>query len=394
MTRERRNVLVLATCQMLFNSSRALLAATAPLVAYAIAAEKALATLPTSLIVIGTAVMTLPASLLMQRVGRRAGFALGAAIGAVGGGIAAVAVLRADFWMFCLGTLLFGCCAGFSQLYRFAAADVAAPENRSQAISLVLAGGVVAAFIGPELAKLGKGMIVSVPFLGAYILLMATALLTAVAVSFVDIPRLTHQEASAPRRPLAVIMRQPPFIVATLTAMVGQAVMSLLMTATPIAMALCHHPFADTALVIEWHVVGMYAPGFFTGWLIRVFGVTRIVLLGLMMLGLAVWVALSGQEVHQFWTAMTLLGVGWNFTFTGGTTLLTGVCTPAERAKTQGAANMLIYAVVALASLSSGSLIYYFGWPWVNVGALPLIAVALAAILWHARLQRLGTQPA
>jgi len=394
MTRERRNVLVLATCQMLFNSSRALLVATAPLIAYAIAQEKALATLPTSLVIVGTAIMTMPASLLMQRVGRRAGFVFGAVIGAVGGSVAAVAVARGDFWLFCFGTLLFGCFAGFGQLYRFAAADVAPPQFRGQAISLVLAGGVVAGFLGPELAKLGKDMIGSVPFLGAYVLLVATTLLGAVAVAFVDIPRLSPKEANAPRRPLAVIMRQPVFIVATLTAMIGQAVMSLLMTATPLAMALCHHDFSDTALVIEWHIIGMYAPGFFTGWLIRIFGVTRVVLFGLLLLGLAVWVALSGQEVTQFWIAMTLLGVGWNFTFTGGTALLTEVCTPAERAKTQGAANMLIYAAVAFASLSSGSLVYFFGWPWVNLGAVPLIAVALAVTLWHARQQRLGAQPA
>lgn len=391
--RERRNVAILAACQMVFSTSRSLYVATAPLIAYMIAANKALATLPASLVIVGTALATVPASLLMQRVGRRHGFIAGALIGAVGGVVLAAGIVVQDFWLFCAGALVYGAFAGFAQLYRFAAADAAPAAFRGKAISLVLAGGVVAAFAGPELAKLAKDMIASVEFLGAYVLLIAASLLTGLIVSFVDIPKLTAAEAAGPKRPITAIMRQPVFIVATLTALIGQSVMSLLMTATPIAMAMRQYAFGDIALVIEWHIFGMFAPGFFTGSLIRRFGVLRVIFAGLALLVVSVAVALAGREVQHFWISMLVLGVGWNFAFTGGATLLTEVYTPAERGITQGANIFLIYGAVAMASLSSGGLLHYFGWKWVSLGALPLIGIAMLATLWLALLRRSAAQP-
>ncbi len=388
MNRDRRNVLVLATCQMLFGCGRSLLIPTAPLIAYGLATHKGLATLPTSLVIVGTALSTIPASLLMRRVGRRAGFLAGTVVGAVGGVVCTIALLRADFWLFALGTLIFGAFAGFAQLYRFAAADVAAVDFKSKAISLVLAGGLVAGFIGPEMAKAGQYMFAAAEFIGAFLFLIATTFVSAVVLLFLDIPKLTPEERAGPRRPIAVIMAQPVFIAAALAAMIAQGVMNFMMTATPIAMKHAAHPFADLALVIEWHIFGMFAPGFVTGSLIRRFGEVRIIIAGLVLQFVCVAVALSGTAVFQFWLAMLILGVGWNFAFTGSTSLLTVAYTPAERAKTQGAMNFLIYGFVGVLSLSSGALVHYFGWTWIALGALPLLAVATTAMLWYAAVNR------
>jgi len=388
LTRDRKNVLILATCQMLFGAARALIVVSAPLIAYAIADEKGLATLPHALVIVGTAIATIPASMLMRRVGRRMGFIIGTLIAAVGGVICVIAVGESHFWLFSLGTLMFGFSAGFAQLYRFAAADVAAPDFKPMAISLVLAGGVIAGFVGPELAKLGKDMIGSVAFQGSYMLLVGVTLLTGVVVAFVDIPGLTEEEAAAPRRPMTAIMRQPVFIVSVLAAASSQAVMNLLMTATPIAMAQANHDFAATALVIQWHSFGMFAPGFFTGHLIRRWGETGIILAGLVLTALSIAVALAGQSVLMFWVSMALLGLGWNFAFTAGSSLLLRAHTPSERAKTQGAVNFIIYGVAAVAALSSGALLHFFGWEAVSICALPLIGVAALVTLWYGWTER------
>lgn len=388
MNRDRRNVLVLATCQMLFGSARSLLIPTAPLIAYGMATHKGLATLPTSLVIVGTALSTIPASLFMRRAGRRAGFLVGTVVGAVGGVVCTIAILRADFWLFALGTLIFGAFAGFAQLYRFAAADVAAEDFRSKAISLVLAGGLLAGFIGPEMAKAGQHMFAAAEFIGAFLFLIATTFVSAIVLLFLDIPKLTPEERAGPRRPIATIMAQPVFIAATLAVMIAQGVMNFMMTATPIAMKHAAHSFADLALVIEWHIFGMFAPGFVTGSLIRRFGEVRIIFAGLVLQFVCVAVALTGTAVLQFWLAMLILGVGWNFAFTGGVSLLIVAYTPSERAKTQAAMNFLIYGFVGVLSLLSGALVHYFGWTWIALGALPLLAIATAAMLWYAALNR------
>lgn len=384
MDRDRKNVIVLAICQTLFGTGRSLLIATAPVIAYGIAEHKELATLPHSMVIVGTAISTFPASLLMRRIGRRAGFVLGTLIGAIGGVISALGIMRGDFWLFSLGTLCFGFFAGFGQFYRFAAADAAKPEFKSKAISLVLAGGVVAGILGPELAKVGKDMFASLPFVGAYVLLCATMLISAAILYFLDIPGLTKAERAKSGRPILSILSQPAVMVAVLSSTIAQGVMNLLMTATPIAMLHDAHEFDSIALVIEWHVVGMFAPGFITGMLINRFGELRMIAAGLLLELACVGIALSGTGVFEFWLAMLLLGVGWNFAFTAGTTLLTTAYTPAERAKTEGTMNLVVYGFVATLSLSSGALVHYFGWTWTNLGALPLLAIAAAATGWYA----------
>lgn len=387
MTRDKKNVLILATCQVLFGTGRSLLIATAPLIAYGIASHKGLATLPTSLVIVGTAVMTIPASLFMRRVGRQVGFVVGSIIGVVSGLVCAFSVLHSNFWLFAFGTFLFGLFAGFAQLYRFAAADVASEDFKSKAISLVLAGGVVSGFLGPESAKIGQNLVTSVPFVGAYVILTGVTILAIFVLFFLDIPMMTPEERAGPRRPIIQIMKQPVFLVATTAAMISQGVMNFLMTATPIAMCNAQHQFADTALVIEWHIFGMFAPGFVTGHLINKFGEVKMIIIGLALQFVCVGVALVGVEVAHFWLSMLLLGVGWNFAFTAGTSLMTRAYTVSERAKTQGTMNFLIYGFVSVLSLSSGALVHFFGWNVVNLGALPFLVIAVGATLWYAASQ-------
>lgn len=385
MQTDHKNVLVLGTCQMLSGTGRGLFMVTSPAVALGIAPHAALATLPTALIVIGAALAAMPASLLMRRVGRKIGFICGTMIAAASGTASAVAVLIENFWLLALGGFLYGLFAGFAQLYRFAVADAASDHFRSKAISLVLAGGVFAGLAGPNLANWGKALLENHLFTGSFLFMIGTGLLAAVILLFLDIPNLTKEQKEGPQRPMGEIMKQPVFIAAATSATIAQSVMNFLMTATPIAMiAQCGHSFGAVATVISWHTVSMYAPGFFTGSLIKRFGEIPMIAAGLALQAVCIGVALSGVEVFDFWLSMALLGVGWNFTYTASTTLMTTAYTPAERAKTQGMMNQIIYTVVACGSLSSGAFIHFFGWDWVNIGAIPLLAIAAGVTIWYA----------
>ena len=381
--RIRRNVFVLATCQMLFGSSRTLLIATTPVIALGMG-YKALATMPAALVIVGTALATMPASMLMRVTGRRLGFIIGACVGAVSGAMVLVAIVQSWFGLLCVAALTYGVFAAFGQYYRFAAADTAPQEFKSKAISLVLTGGVVAAFVGPYLAATGENLLATGAFMGSYVFLIGLMVLIALVLSFLDIPNLTPSERAAAQRSLTRIMLQPVFIAATLAATMGQGVMNLLMTAIPIAMVEADFQFTDTAFVISWHSFGMFAPGFVTGSLIKRFGEVRIIMTGVALQLVCIGVALSGEGVMEFWLSMLLLGVGWNFAFTGGTSLLTTAHNPAERAKTQGAMSFINYAFVAVVSLSSGALLHFFGWEWVNLSSIPLLAIAVVATAWFA----------
>lgn len=380
--RDWRNVAVLATCQMLFLSGRSMLIATSPLIALVIAPDAALSTVPIFLAVAGTAMSTIPASLLMRRIGRAPGFAIGSMIGVAGTLCCVYGIYIHDFITFCSGALLIGFFSGFAQLYRFAAADAASPDFKNKSISFVLAGGLVAAFVGPELGKLGEHSFSGLPFLGSYMFMTALTVLSGIVVMAVDIPKLSAEEAKETGRPIWQIIVQPVFIVATLCAVVAQCVMNLLMTSTPIAMKHADHIFADTAFVIEWHIFFMFAPGFFTGSIINRFGQIPTICAGIFLQALSVAVALAGEDVFNFWLAMALLGLGWNFAFTAGTSLLTETHTNAERAKTQAANNFFIFTFVAGGALSSGALMHYLSWTWVNIGAMPLLALSLCAAIW------------
>jgi predicted MFS family arabinose efflux permease len=393
-SQQRRNVLLLAICQALFVCSQSTLFLVGGLVGFALAPDKAWATLPVTCTILGTALATVPASLYMRRLGRRTGFMTGACLAIVGGFVAAAAIATADFWLFSVGTFLFGCYHAFCQYYRFAAADAAEPAFKSKALSLVLAGGVIAGFIGPELANQTRELVDPFSYLATVLVLSLLALLALVLVSRTSLPRLSGEEQAASGRPIGTIMAQPRFLVAVLASMIGFGVMSLIMTATPLAMIGCGFHDSDAGFVIQWHILGMFGPSFFTGHLIARFGVPNVMAAGVAALAATLAFTLSGIEIGNFWLGLILLGIGWNFLFIGGSTLLTDCYAPAERAKTQAAHDFLVFATTASASLLSGTLLAGFGWTTVNLIAMPLVALAGLVVLGLAWSRRQARHPA
>ena len=382
-----RDIALLACCQALLLINNAGLIAMNGLVGYALVDNKTFATLGATSFVVGSALAAMPAALWMAKVGRRRGFMTGSAIAVVGAATCALALWLGSFALFCFGAAVIGIYTAFGLQYRFAAAEVAAPEFRAKAISLVLAGGIAGGFLGPQ-ASLWAMDLLPVRFLGSFLVLSAIAIVALAVQSQVRVPPPSMEETRGGGRPLARIASQPVFIVAALSAALGYGIMNLLMTATPLAMSFCGHPFSAAAFVIEWHVVGMYAPGFFTGSLIKRFGALKVIAVGIALMGACVAVALSGIALWQFWTALLLLGVGWNFMYTGGTALLIDAYTPAEKAKTQGMNDVIIFTVMSVSSFSSGALISAAGWEWMNLGTLPMLAVVASAVLWVMLLRR------
>jgi MFS family permease len=380
----RRNVAVLSGCQGLLLINNSILVTVNALAGYALAPNKAIATLPVTMYFVGSAISTIPMSFLMKRFGRRAGFTVGALCAVVGSLLCAAAVYTKNFWMLCGGVLVLGIYFAAGQYYRFAAADAAHADFKSKAISLVLAGGIAGGFIGPETSKLTVDLVAGTRFVGPYVSLVFYALLAVLLLHWLHIPRLTEAERKAEGRPLAVIARQPAFVVALVCATVSYGVMNLLMAATPLAMLACQHPFSDAAFVIQWHVVGMFAPSFFTGSLIHRFGLTRVMLTGVVLNLVCVAIAVSGVDVMHFWLSMLLLGVGWNFLFVGATSLLTESHTAAERAKVQGVNDAAIFVTLVASSLASGALFSFQGWQAMNFYAVPVLLLAGAGIFWLA----------
>ncbi|MBF0342189.1 MAG: MFS transporter [Magnetococcales bacterium] len=379
--RRHRNMLVLAATQGLLTLNNITLIAMTGLVGLDLAENKALATLPIATFVAGGALAALPAALFMQKRGRRTGFRLGALLGLCGNLIAMLGVFQREFFLVCLGSLLCGIYNGFGQQYRFAAADAAPEAMKSRAISLTLAGGILGGVLGPELGKWTRSLMEPM-FVASYGLLGLISLLAWLLLGGLEIPGSAAQREQTPGRPLWRIVTQPVYLVAVLAATTGYGVMNLLMSATPLVMLSCNHSFGDSAFVLEWHVLGMFVPSFFTGSLIHRFGVGRILLLGIvLMLGCSA-VALSGKSLSHFWWALLLLGVGWNFLYIGGTTLLTTTCRPEEKAHAQGFNDFFIFAVQTVTALSSGMIVNDSGWDGLNRGALPACLVALLAIAW------------
>jgi len=379
--KQNRNVALLCATQALLFTNNTILISINGLAGYALAADKSLATLPVTAYVIGAALTTMPVSQLMRRVGRVNGFSIGTVIGILGALICGFAVYSHSFWTLCAGTLVMGIYNASGQYYRFAAADAASSDFKSKAISLVMAGGLVGGILGPQTSKLTKD-ILPAEFLGSYLALIGFCIFALMLQRLMDIPRLTAAEQKDQGRPLAEIARQPAFIVAVLSGMIGYGVMNLLMTATPLAMKSCSHPFSDAAFVIQWHVIAMFAPSFVTGSLIKRFGVRTIMFTGVLLSLCCVAIALSGVEVLHFWAALLLIGVGWNFMYLGGTTLLTETHTPAEKAKVQGANDMAIFITMAISSASSGWLFSARGWEIMNYGAIPFLLLTGLAIVF------------
>ncbi len=377
----RRTVFLLALCQGLLLTNTVILMAVNALAGFMLTDVKMLATLPSMTYVIGAAVTAMPASAFMRKRGRKLGFLSGAVLGIIGALICAAAVMAKSFWGLCVGTFFIGCYNATGGFYRFAAADAVSGPDKARAISLVLAGGIVGGLIGPESSKLTKDWL-DVTYAGTYLSLVAFAIVAMALQSRLQLPPLASDASDKPMRPLSEIARQPKFIVAVLSAALGYGVMNLLMVATPLAMNFCGHPFKEGVFVLEWHVVGMFAPSFFTGNLIKRFGVINIIIAGALLNFLTIGFALSGVTVAHFWFALVTLGVGWNFMFIGGTTLLTETYQPHEKSRVQGFNDMLIFATMAVSSSSAGVLVNAKGWETVNYTAVPFIAVALVAALW------------
>lgn len=368
-------------------SGMSLILTASALVGLQLAEDKSLATLPTAVIFIAVMSTSIPAAMLMQRIGRKPAFMFGAVLGIAGGVVASIAIMQHQFWLFVVSGAFIGMFGGFGNYFRFAAADAVAPEYKSRAISAVMIGGVLAAILGPNLANQMRDAITDAPFVGSYMSLIGIYAVALLALSFLKLPKQIHIRQAAQSqqsRSLREIAWQGKFIVALICAMFGYGTMSFVMTATPLAMHQHAHSFADTSFVIEWHVLGMYVPSFFTGRLIYKYGVLRIMFTG-GLLGLAcVGVNLLGTTVTHYWLALLLLGVSWNFLFIGATTLLTETYYEAEQNKAQAMNDFLVFTTVTIASLIAGKVQHYYGWKAINIGVIPILLVILLSILWLA----------
>ena len=384
---ELANIAILATSQALFLIASITVMTLSGVVGLALAPEPAWATLPVSLMMVGTLLSTLPASLFMKRLGRRAGFVTGAIAGGTGGGaVSVLGIVNGDFGVFCAGNLLLGVHQGFAMYYRFAAADVASEAFRSRAISLVMAGGVIAAFLGPWNVRFAPLLSPDLPYAAPYAVIVVLGLVVALLMARLRVPAPAEPHAARPARTVRQIAIQPAFPFAVFAAATGYAVMVLVMTATPLAMSGAGFDMADATFVMQAHVLGMFVPSFFTGGLIARFGVLNLVLVGAGILAVSTLTAVAGASLAHFWFALVLLGVGWNFLFIGGSTLLTQTHTPAERGLVQGINDLTVFSLVAGGSVLAGVLLHQFGWMTLNLLTLPAAAaVALGALYLRLR---------
>lgn len=383
-----KNLWLMVAAQGLFLTNNIAFIAINGLVGLGIAPHAWMATLPVMGYVVGGALSAPLVARTQSRLGRKASFQIGLAIAFFSSLLCAYAAIQQQFWLLVAATVLAGYYNANGQLYRFAAAELSSPAFREQAVSLVLAGGLAGAVLGPNLAAYTRHWF-DVPFAGAYIALAGAAVLGMLAMQAVEFPPVAAKTASQDQgRPLAAIMRQPAFIVAAMGSALGFGVMNMLMAATPIAMQGYGLPFEDAALVLEWHVIGMFAPGFVTGFLIKRFGVLQIMGIGVLLNLICIAIALSGVELHHFLLALFLLGIGWNFLFTGGTTLSLETYAATEKDKAQGALNICVFVTMALTSFASGALVTTHGWQLLNLGSLVLVAITGAALLWLAMQRR------
>ena len=375
-------------------SCTSLTMATSALVGVMLAPRPTLATLPLGLLYFSIMLTMIPASLLMKRFGRRVGFAVDGTAGFIGGSLAAYGIYQGSFVLFCAGSSIFGIASGFGQYYRFAAAELVDESYKSRAISWVLAGGLVAAFIGPNVARVTRDVIPDAVFSVSYAVIAMFCAGIVIVQVFIRIPKPSDEETQGSKRPLGFVLTRPAFLVAALCAMIAYGTMNLLMTATPLAMNHQGMAFGATAVVIQWHIVGMFAPSFFTGNLIHRFGVLRIMFAGALMLIACAVVALSGQLYWHFFIGLVLLGIGWNFLYIGGTTLLTEVYLPAEKGAVQGINEFLVFSATAFTALSSGYLHHTLGWERLNQYTMPVVGFAACVIVllaWQQRSRQLST---
>ena len=386
--RAHRNVTVLVLAQAFLGAQMPMIFTIGGLAGQSLASNACLATLPISLIVLGSMCSATPLSALMQRFGRRAGFFAGAFGGAAGGVVGAIGLYQQSFGLFLLGSFLTGIYMSAQGFYRFAAADTASEAFRPKAISYVMAGGLISAVIGPQVVKATAESFV-VPFLGTYLAVIGVNVIGALLFLFLDIPKPEAPKEDTPRgRTRWELITTPRIAVAVICAMVSYALMNLVMTSTPLAVVGCGFTAGTAADVVTAHVLAMFAPSFFTGHLIARFGVEKIVAAGLLILAAAGGVALQGVELGNFFVALILLGLGWNFGFIGATTMLAGAHTAEERGRMQGLNDFLVFGGVTFASLASGGLMNCSGgspvegWTAVNMAMAPFLVLAVGALVW------------
>jgi MFS family permease len=383
-----RNLWLMAAAQALFLTNNVLFVAVNGLVGLSLAPLPWMATLPILGYVVGGALSTGPVARSQARWGRKASFQIGLVVAFFSALLATYAVVGRNFWLLIVATVIAGYYNANGQLYRFAAAELAKPEYRERAVSLVLAGGIIGGVFGPNLAMWTQH-VGAAPFAGAYAALAVIAVIAMGVISMVTFPPvLPRKPGASGGRPLSVIMRQPIFIVSTAASALGYGVMNILMAASPIAMQICGHPFKDAALVLEWHVIGMFVPGFFTGHLIKRFGTTAILSAGVVLNLVCIAIALSGVDVMHFLISMFLVGVGWNFLFTAGTALSLKAYEPEEKDKAQGAINFCMFVVMMITSFSSGALVTTQGWTLLNYISLIPVALTGIAVLWYVMLDQ------
>ena len=385
------NVAVLAIAQGLFTAAIAIDLTLTGLTGYQLAPDKSLATLPFALITVAGAIATYFASTLMQKIGRRRGFVLGALTGAIGGLISVWAVFLNSFWLFCMGTAAVGVFQAFAQYYRLAATDSEPDNRKARAISLVLAGGVIAAFLGPLLASWSADLF-PVLFAGSYVMVCLLGLASAALLwlGYQDAlpePLELHDHEQPPRK-LLTIFKQPISLAALSNNVIGGVVMMFIMTATPLAAVASNHSINDGASIIQWHLVGMYAPSLFAGRLIALFGLPPILFLGMALSAACGLIAQFSDSLTAFYIALLFLGVGWNFMFVGGTTLLTSSYHPSEKARVQGVAEFIQYTFTAFSTLAAGPILQLLGWKGMNNIVFPLIAVSAVITLRWMRADR------
>ena len=381
----RRNMGLLVAAQSLGGASPPIIISLGGLVGQQLSSNPTASTLPVSIYQLGLALSTLPAAWIMNRMGRRVAYVLGALLGVISGVVAAQGIAHSNFVTFCIGTALAGFYAACVQSYRFAATDLVASNEQAKAISRVMVGGLIAAIIGPQVVIWTRDALPATPFAGSFYSQAALALLALPLLMGLRLPPPQPKAISGEARPLSEIARTPQFITACTAGVVSYGLMAFLMTAAPMAMVGCGHSVGEAAMGIQWHVLAMFVPSFFTGKLIARFGKRPITALGLLMIGAAGALALMGLDIFHFWASLILLGVGWNFGFIGATAMLTDCYRPPERAKVQALNDFLVFGTVAVASFGSGQLLHSAGWNGINIGMLPLVAIVLVILGLQAR---------
>lgn len=379
-----KNLWLLAIAQGLFLANNVTFIAINGLVGLSLAPHPWMATLPVMGYVVGGALSTGLVAASQRRWGRKRSFQLGLLVALLSAAMGILAVQNQSFWLLVITTLVAGYYSANGHLYRFAAAELTETSQREKAVSLVMAGGLIGAVIGPNLASHTRTWL-AMPFAGAYLALALLALISLTLISQIDFPPVPEKNTLSGGRSNVDLLLQPVFAVAVIAASVSYGVMNLLMAATPLAMQVCSMPFEQTALVLEWHVIGMFAPGFVTGHLIRRFGVLTIMGIGVILNLVCIAIALSGTDLHHFIAALFLLGVGWNFLFTGSTTLSLDAYRPEEKDRAQALINFCVFAIMSMSSFASGALLTTQGWSWLNGGSLVPVALTGLALLWIAR---------